>query len=227
MGAEKRGGILGATRDLTVTCKTYVRFASLSDVPRVSEEQLASTRRRILDGARRAFAEHGYEGATVKILEDEIGLSRGALFHHFADKEAIFLALADEDAAETAATIQHDGLVGYMRGLRDRDPGWLGVQLEITRRLRTDPAFRKRWQGHLRVIDDATRDRLARQQASGSIRGDVPVARLSEFLQLVLDGLILHLATGTTPDDVDAVLDLIESTVRDSPRSRSPRRSTR
>ena len=56
-------------------------------MPRVSQVQLDARRRQILAGARACFARHGYEGATVRRLEDETGLSRGAIFHHFRDKE--------------------------------------------------------------------------------------------------------------------------------------------
>ena len=69
---------------------------------KVSADHLQARRRQILDGARSCFARHGYEGATVRVLEEEIGLSRGAIFHHFPDKEALFLALAAEDAAGDA-----------------------------------------------------------------------------------------------------------------------------
>src|SRR4051795_13411630 len=125
-------------------------------MPKVSAERLEATRRRVLDGARRAFAEHGYEGATVRLLEEQIGMSRGAIFHHFPDKDALFLALAEEDADEVAAVVDEGGLVEAMRRLRDKDAGWLGVQLEVPRRLRTDAEFRSTWNRHLRGIARAT-----------------------------------------------------------------------
>ena len=43
-------------------------------MPKVSDDRLAARRAEILAAARRAFARHGYEGATVKVLEtDEKG----------------------------------------------------------------------------------------------------------------------------------------------------------
>lgn len=205
----------------------------------MSPERLEATRRQILDGARRAFARHGYEGATVRVLEREIGLSRGAIFHHFRDKEALFLALAAEDAEEMAATVAEGGLVEVMRGLPRRDAGWLGVQLEVSSRLRTDPAFRERWSEHLRTVRRATERRLARGRAAGTVRDDVPVPALAAFLTLVHDGLVLHLATGMRLDHAGAVLDLAEEAVRrpagdapgamheDSGRAASDRRARR
>jgi len=65
-------------------------------VPKVSQEHLEARRAEILDGARRAFAEYGYDGATVARLEQATGLSRGAIFHYFSDKKELFVALAAE-----------------------------------------------------------------------------------------------------------------------------------
>ena len=186
-------------------------------MPKVSAERLEATRRRVLDGARQAFAAHGYEGATVRVLEEATGLSRGAIFHHFPDKDALFLALAQEDAEEVAAVVDEAGLVEAMRHLKDKDAGWLGVQLEVSRRLRTDPDFRAGWERHLRGIARATQARLARQRDAGVVRPDVPVETLAAYLALVYDGLVAHLATGMPVAHLDGVLDLDEQTVRETP----------
>ncbi|MET0189647.1 MAG: helix-turn-helix domain-containing protein [Pseudonocardia sediminis] len=219
-------------------------------MPRVSTDQLAARRRQILDGARRCFADHGYEGATVRRLETSTGLSRGAIFHYFRDKEALFLALAEEDARRMADVVAEQGLVQVMRelldtaraaegGLTDEGPGdagpgngragnggtpsdgaaatdrsWLGTRLEVSRRLRTDPEFRGRWQAHSAALTAATRQRLERQAAAGALRDDVPVAVLAQYLELVLEGLVSHLAMGLPADDLDAVLDVVENGVR-------------
>jgi TetR/AcrR family transcriptional regulator, transcriptional repressor of aconitase len=188
-------------------------------VPRVSQDQLDARRREILAGARVSFARHGYEGATVRRLEEEIGLSRGAIFHHFRDKESLFLAVAEDDAAEMVQIVAEHGLVQVMRDLLARadepeQAGWLGTQLEVSRRLRTDPDFAKRWAARSDAIAAATRERLARQRDAGVLRADVPVAVLAQFLELAYDGLVLHLATGRPASDLGAVLDLVEAVVR-------------
>jgi TetR/AcrR family transcriptional regulator, transcriptional repressor of aconitase len=189
----------------------------------VSQDQLDARRRQILEGARTCFARHGYEGATVRRLEDATGLSRGAIFHHFRDKESLFLAVAEDDAATMVATVSEHGLVQVMRDLltqaaaeAEGDPvaGWLGTQLEVSRRLRTDPAFAKRWAARAEAIGSATRDRLVRQREAGVLRTDVPVDVLAQLLELAYDGLVLHLATGRPATDLGAVLDLVEAVVR-------------
>ena len=192
-------------------------------MPRVSQDQLEARRQEILAGARVCFARHGYEGATVRRLEEETGLSRGAIFHHFRDKESLFLAVAEDDAAAMVATVARNGLVQVMRDLLDRAgtgegesvvAGWLGTQLEVSRRLRTDPEFAKRWAARADAIGAATRDRLTRQLGAGTLRSDIPVDVLAQFLELAYDGLVLHLATGRPSTDLEQVLDLVEAAVR-------------
>ncbi|MFC4044119.1 TetR/AcrR family transcriptional regulator [Dactylosporangium siamense] len=195
-------------------------------MPRVSQDQLDARRKEILTGARTCFARHGYEGATVRRLEEEIGLSRGAIFHHFRDKDSLFLAVAEDDAATMVATVAQHGLVQVMRDLLHRAAtttddggdvaGWLGSQLEVSRRLRTDPEFAKRWAARSEAVAEATRERLQRQREAGVLRADVPIGILAQFLELAYDGLVLHLATGRPVHDLEAVLNLVEGAVRRS-----------
>jgi TetR/AcrR family transcriptional regulator, transcriptional repressor of aconitase len=187
-------------------------------VPRVSTDHLAARRQQILDGARACFARYGYEGATVRLLEQSTGLSRGAIFHHYRDKDALFLALAEQDAQRMADVVAEQGLVQVMRDLVAHPDGdarsWLGTRVEVSRRLRTDPEFRDRWQARSATLSAATRARLERQAAAGAVRDDVPVSVLAGYLDLVLEGLVSHLARGLPVDELDAVLDLVEDAVR-------------
>ncbi|WP_045741226.1 MULTISPECIES: TetR/AcrR family transcriptional regulator [Actinoplanes] len=190
-------------------------------MPRVSQDQLDARRHEILSAARGCFARYGYEGATVRRLEEATGMSRGAIFHHFRDKESLFLATAEDDAAAMVETVARNGLVQVMRDLLDRagssdgdTAGWLGTQLEVSHRLRTDPAFAKRWAERSAAIAEATRERLERQREAGVLRLDVPVDMLAQFLELAYDGLVLHLATGRPPGELAGVLDVVEEAVR-------------
>lgn len=188
-------------------------------MPRVSPERLNSRRREILAGARACFARHGYEGATVRRLEEQIGLSRGAIFHHFRDKDSLFLAVAEDDAIQMADTVATHGLVQVMRDLADESnspeiTGWLGSQLEVSRRLRTDEEFARAWEDRKHAIAQATRDRLTRQREAGALRTDLPIEVLAQFLELAYEGLITRLAMGADTADLTPVLDMVESAVR-------------
>ena len=152
-----------------------VRTSGLPDIlarcPGVSTDQLAASRQRILDGARPCFSRHGYEGATVRRLEQATGLSRGAIFHHFRDKDALFLALAEQDTQRMVDVVAEQGLVQVMRELlASPDPleaGWTGTFLEVARRGRTDPGFRDRWRDRSAALTAAIRERLERQVRRG------------------------------------------------------------
>ncbi|GAA4615704.1 TetR/AcrR family transcriptional regulator [Saccharopolyspora hordei] len=189
-------------------------------MPRVSQDHLDARRRQILDGSRSCFARYGYEGATVRRLEEATGLSRGAIFHHFKDKESLFLALAEDDATRMADVVAEQGLVQVMRNLLDASSSpalgadWLGTRLEVSRRLRTDEEFRQRWAQRSEQLTAATRARLQRQAEAGNLRDDIDIDVLTAYLELVLEGLLSHLAMGLPAQHLRPVLDLVEESVR-------------
>ena len=185
-------------------------------MPRVTDDHLAARRRQILDGARRCFAEYGYDKATVRRLEQTIGLSRGAIFHHFRDKDTLFFELAREDAERMADVASREGLIQVMRDMlaAPEQFDWLATRLEIARKLRNDPAFNRGWSERSAELSAATTDRLRRQKQAGRLRDDVPSAVLQTYLDLVLDGLVARLASGDDPEKLSAVLDLVEASLR-------------
>jgi len=60
------------------------------------------TRRALLDAARVLFTENGFGGTRTEEVVQRAGLTRGALYHHFRDKEDLFRAVHDEVADEVA-----------------------------------------------------------------------------------------------------------------------------
>lgn len=185
-------------------------------MPKVSSEDLFVRRSEILEGARRCFAEYGYEGATVVRLEEATGKSRGAIFHHFGDKEKLFLALAQLDAETMADVVSKVGLVDVMRGMLENpgDYDWLATRLEIHRQLRTDSQFRERWLEHQRVLDDAVLERLRHNAEEGRLRTDFDPDVVHTFLVTVLEGFITRLAINDNREILEQMLDLVELTVR-------------
>ncbi|MGH9210088.1 MAG: TetR/AcrR family transcriptional regulator [Acidimicrobiales bacterium] len=80
------------------------------------------TRRAIVAVARRLFAAHGYAGTSTMAVVDEAGVTRGALYHHFDDKTALFRAVFVElehelnDSVATTALAEDKPLDAFMAG---------------------------------------------------------------------------------------------------------------
>jgi TetR/AcrR family transcriptional regulator, transcriptional repressor of aconitase len=195
-------------------------------VPKITEERRAERREQILVGARRAFAEYGYEGATVARLEKSVGLSRGAIFNYFPSKEDLFVELAVRDSARMSEVFAERGLEGVVREVVELDPDWLTVYLELFRRVRTDEAFRQKVEGGQRagVALEANRARIAEAQRNGEMRSDLEPKELGAFLNLVLNGLALVRASGETPPPSELVLSLLDDAIGGEARTgRRPR----
>src|SRR3954464_8447082 len=101
-------------------------------------------RAQILAGARQAFAQHGYEGATVVKLEEATGLSRGAIFHYFENKNDLFVELAIEMNTRFGDFLLEGGLDAAFRALAAESPEWLAVLIETESRMRHDEDFVRR-----------------------------------------------------------------------------------
>jgi TetR/AcrR family transcriptional regulator, transcriptional repressor of aconitase len=59
------------------------------------QESRLETRTRLLESAAQLFARGGYEGASVDLIAENAGYSKGAFYSNFESKEAIFLDLLD------------------------------------------------------------------------------------------------------------------------------------
>jgi AcrR family transcriptional regulator len=178
-------------------------------MPKVSQEHKERRREQILEGAQRAFARHGYEGATVARLEEETGLSRGAIFNYFQNKEALFVALVARSSAQFVEIWLEEGYRALLEAVTHADADWLSVQVEATRRIRTDESFREQ----INKLEDeaaATRaDRYAR--LSKSVREDVPIQAAAQFLGMLANGVAFARVTGGSIPDLDDLMKLIET----------------
>lgn len=86
---------------------------------RTRAEQKDATRARLLAVARRAFAEHGYDGVGVGALCRKARMTHGALYHHFSGKEELFAAVVASMFADIAARV---------RAAARSAEGWSGVE---------------------------------------------------------------------------------------------------
>jgi TetR/AcrR family transcriptional regulator, transcriptional repressor of aconitase len=163
-------------------------------MPRVTQDYLEAQRAEILQGARRCFAAHGYEEATVVRLEEATGRSRGAIFHHFPTKLDLFLAVLERDAEREAARWETGSVADALAGLATEDPDWATMVVEQSRRRRTDPPFRARWARRTNLVRQALRTLVARERTAARVAPTVPDEVAARFISVVGDGLLLQRA---------------------------------
>lgn len=72
---------------------------------RTRTEMIDETRAKLLSAARRAFADAGYAAASMDELTASVGLTRGALYHHFGSKRGLLSAVAEQIDAEIDAEL--------------------------------------------------------------------------------------------------------------------------
>src|SRR5436190_14574689 len=73
----------------------------------VEQQRSQQRRERILVSAERVFADKGYHGTLVDEIALEADTSKGGVYFHFPNKQAIFLALLDRLAAMLRERIEH------------------------------------------------------------------------------------------------------------------------
>ena len=96
-----------------------------------------TTRAQIVDVARKLFAANGYDGTSIETVLQAAHISRGALYHHFDGKEALFAAVLEAVEADVAQAIAKAaaGIADPVAAFRAGCEAWL--------RLARDPVVRQ------------------------------------------------------------------------------------
>lgn len=89
-------------------------------------ELSAAKREQILEGARRAFTEHGYERASVELVATRAGVSKATVYNHFRDKRDLFTAAVLDVTAQVRRRI--DEVLAAPTGDAARDLQRVGEQ---------------------------------------------------------------------------------------------------
>ncbi len=73
---------------------------------RSNRERTEQTKQTLLDAARRLFVEKGFADTATPDIVAAAGVTRGALYHHFEDKKALFRAVVEREAIAVAEAIE-------------------------------------------------------------------------------------------------------------------------
>ena len=166
-------------------------------------EAKAVTRSKVLEAAREAFIATGYRGSTLDSIAARAGFTKGAVYWHFPNKQALFLALVADSVAATGCILEkllneHGddpsamlAAVGdFADGLDDRETlPTFGVDLEIESR--TDPSFRSLHQQLVEEHERALADILGRYFAAVGKQPPMPLGDLATTLTCLFKGFAL------------------------------------
>lgn len=75
------------------------------DAPRTQAQRSESTTTALLDAARELFAHDGYAATSLDAVVARAGVSKGALYHHFAGKQELFRAVFDREQVRLAEAL--------------------------------------------------------------------------------------------------------------------------
>jgi AcrR family transcriptional regulator len=190
-------------------------------------EQVERNRGLVLDAARRVFLDRGYAGATLEVIAEEAGFSKGVMYSQFASKPDLFLALLEQRIAERAEenariAADHTGIDGLGALLRtnvrhtEDGGGWPLLLVEFRVVAARDPELNARYAAlHARAVDqfaEAVRTILARD-------GLAPVYPARTFAELIFamdQGKVLEQAAGAAELRSELLIDLLGRLVEPS-----------
>jgi AcrR family transcriptional regulator len=169
-----------------------------------------ATRGQLVEVATRLFAEHGYEGTSIEAVLSAAGVSRGALYYHFAGKEALFeavvSAVSDQVTMELTEAVR--GCVDPLDAMRTAAIAWIGLAADpvIQRVVLVDAPSVLGWD-RWRAMDDgrtlgAMRAMLQAISDSGRLPAEL-VGPFSHMILAALDEIVLVIARA--PDSAAAV----------------------
>ena len=163
-----------------------------------------ATRGQLIEVATRLFAEHGYEGTSIEAVLSAAGVSRGALYHHFAGKEALFEAVVSAVSEQVTAELTEviSGCADPVDALRTAGVAWISLAADpvIQRVVLVDAPSVLGWD-RWRAMDDgrtlgALRMLLQAVSDSGRLPSEL-VAPFSHMILAALDELVLVTARAT------------------------------
>jgi AcrR family transcriptional regulator len=74
-------------------------------VKRLRERQAAATREHLIAVARQRFTEQGYAATSIEDIVQRAGVAKGALYHHFSGKDALFRAVYEAVLADVVSAV--------------------------------------------------------------------------------------------------------------------------
>ena len=168
----------------------------------------------ILDVAVAAFNQFGYDATSMGVLADRLGLSKSAIYHHFASKDEILERALDEalsglegvlNEADAARGRAGDRLDQVLRGavhvLVDKLP-----YVTLLLRVRGNTEVERRALARRRAFDKRVTALVSEAQSEGSLRSDIDVRIVERLLFGMINSIVEWYRPGGK-EDADRLAD--------------------
>jgi TetR/AcrR family transcriptional repressor of nem operon len=160
-------------------------------------------RERLLEAGFREIHRQGFQPASLEAIVDGAGVTKGALYHHFASKQALGYAVVDEVLAD----LLHEHWIGPIERAPDplealiatvREAAARGKAVELGCPLNNlaqemsgvDEGFQQRIAGLYQRWEAGVTRALQRGQTQGRVRPDVDVAAAATFIVASIEGAL-------------------------------------
>jgi AcrR family transcriptional regulator len=190
--------------------------------PKAGKYHHGDLRRALLDEAVRTIRDDGAAALTLRAVGARLGVSRTALYRHFADKSALLNAVAEDgfrrlsDALEGAWAGAGGGVRGfdeqgraYVRFALD-NPSHYRVMFGVWRSRDEDAALRAAGARAFQALVDA----LAALQRDGVVRRDEAPGQVALYVWAAVHGVAMLAIDGRLPSGPGEVRDVIDYAVR-------------
>jgi AcrR family transcriptional regulator len=161
------------------------------------------TRDKLLHAAFDEIYRRGFQAASLDTILANAGLTKGALYHHFPDKNSLGYAVVDEvinglllKRWGVLEPLTGDPVTALQRILRLRSAGLTDREVELGCPLNNlaqemsplDQRFRRAISATFDTWTDAVTRALQRGQAEGSVRADVDAPKVGAFVVASIEG---------------------------------------
>ncbi len=165
----------------------------------IKRQQSERTRAALIEAATALLLDKGYEGTTLALLAKRVRMTKGAIYHHFADKEALLRAVIEHVRRrwkrEVGAHIPQAGgalerlgaLFEHQAHLIDADPSLCLLVTGLTLQSRSlGRELTATVEGMTADLARLVRGILADGQRAGAVRTDVDAEALAQWVVTIL-----------------------------------------
>lgn len=184
---------------------------------RTQAERTTATRGALIEAGRRLFTERSYAEVSAEEIVAAAGVTRGALYHHFADKKGLFAAVFEMVEQETIARIGASAPTGTaIERIRAGTRTWLEIcrEPDVHRIALIEAPAVLGWEGWRAIGDRYSLALVEHLLTSAIAAGEIPPQPVPPLAHVLL-GMVregaLFLATAADPAqaqrDVGRVVD--------------------